>query len=124
MVFHITTVVLDDVIISLEGLVNASIGCCGKARDLGLLAIVFAGLFGAPCKPAFHKDPSSPLSAVSIPGKSRFVKEASCPKTVLILVPPLLPSATSNKVVVSASCHLSGEKFIHKTDFINMIDVD
>lgn len=39
MVFHITTVILDDVVISLEGLVDASIGCCGKARDLGLLAV-------------------------------------------------------------------------------------
>ncbi len=117
MVFHITTVVLDDVVISLEGLVDASIGCCENARDLGLLAIdittarlasacfaafEYTGLSGAPCKPALHKDPLSPLSAVCIPGKSRFVKQASCPKTVLSLVPSLLPSATSNKVVVSA----------------------
>ena len=50
----------------------------------------------------FQSDPLRRFRAASMPRKSGFVNEGSWPKTVLSRVPPVLPSATSNKVVMSA----------------------
>ena len=56
----------------------------------------------APLRPGFQRLPLSRLRAASMPRKSGFVKEASCPKIVLSRVPPVLPSLTSNRSVISA----------------------
>lgn len=44
----------------------------------------------------------SRLRDESMPRKSGFSKEGSWPNTVFSRVPPVLPSATSNRVVISA----------------------
>ena len=64
-------------------------------------ALLFAQPRFAPERSGFQREPLSRLRAASMPRKSGFVKEGNWAKIVLSRVPPVLPSATSNRAVIS-----------------------
>ena len=72
-----------------------------KLASLSRISVTLLGMVPAPSRAGFQREPLSPLSLESIPKKSGFAKDGSWAKIVLSLVPPVVPSATSKRIVIS-----------------------